>query len=125
LRVLLDTHVLLWSFFAPERIGGEAARAFRDPATTPVVSVATFWEIAIKRAMDKLTVPDDFPDRVRALGHEILPIRTQHAWRAGGLPNHHRDPFDRLLIAQAQVEGLMLATHDRQMLAYDAKVLLA
>lgn len=125
MRVLLDTHILLWSFFEPERIGGDVAVAFRDPATTLVVSVASFWEISIKRSMGKLTVPENFPERVRALGHEILTIRLDHAWKAGALPMHHRDPFDRLLIAQSQVEGLPLATHDRSLKAYQTKVLLA
>jgi PIN domain nuclease of toxin-antitoxin system len=125
LRILLDTHVLLWSFFAPERIGGEVADAFRDPAATPVVSVASFWEIAIKQSLGKLTVPEGFPDRVRALGHEILPISLDHAWKAGALPMHHRDPFDRVLIAQSQVEGLPIATHDRSLRSYQTRVLLA
>lgn len=125
MRVLLDTHVLLWSLADPERIGVEAAEAFRNQVTASVISVASLWEIAIKRAAGRLTAPDDLPDVVRRLGHEILPIRAEHAWRAGALPPHHRDPFDRLLVAQAEVENLTLITHDRALAPYGIKVVWA
>ncbi|HEY3697534.1 type II toxin-antitoxin system VapC family toxin [Phenylobacterium sp.] len=123
--MLLDTHVLLWSFAEPERLGTEAAEAFRSLVTATVVSAASLWEIAIKRAAGRLAAPDDFPDIVRTIGHEILPIRAEHAWRAGALPPHHRDPFDRLLVAQAEVENLTLMTHDRALAPYGIKVIWA
>lgn len=125
MRVLLDTHVLLWSLAEPERIGPEAAEAFRTRISATVVSVASLWEIAIKRAAGKLWTPEDLPDRIRGLGHEILPIRIEHAWRAGALPMHHRDPFDRMLAAQALVEDLVLVTHDERLAAYDLRILRA
>lgn len=125
MRVLLDTHVLLWSLAAPHRITGEAAHAFREQVTSTVVSAANLWEIAIKRSLGKLDAPDDLPEIVRGLGHEILPVRMEHAWRVGDLPHHHADPFDRILVAQAMIEGLTLVTHDAAMRAYDVKVLLA
>jgi PIN domain nuclease of toxin-antitoxin system len=125
MRVLLDTHVLLWSLAEPERIGPDAARVFREGVTTTVVSAASLWEIAIKRAAGRLAVPEDFPRIVQDLGHELLPMRAEHAWRAGALPPHHRDPFDRMLVAQAIAEDLTLVTHDQRLWAYEVKVLRA
>jgi PIN domain nuclease of toxin-antitoxin system len=123
--VLLDTHVLLWSLAEPERLGAAAAEAFRVRITASVVSAVSLWEIAIKRAAGKLTAPDDFPDLIRGVGHEILPIRAEHAWRAGALAPHHRDPFDRLLVAQAELEDLTLVTHDRALAPYGVRVVWA
>jgi PIN domain nuclease of toxin-antitoxin system len=124
MRVLLDTHVLLWSLASPHRITGEAAQAFRERVTSTVVSAANLWEIAIKRSLGKLDAPDDLPEIVRGLGHEILPVRMEHAWRVSTLPAHHNDPFDRILVAQAMIEDLTLVTHDAAICAYDVKVLL-
>jgi PIN domain nuclease of toxin-antitoxin system len=123
LRVLLDTHVLLRSLEAPERIGGDARRVFADRATAIVVSVVSIWEIAIKKRRGQLSAPDDLPGILSGLGHEVLEVRTEHAWHVAGLPLHHRDPFDRLLVAQAQVENLPLITHDRQLGRYDVKII--
>ena len=125
MKVLLDTHVLLWSLATPERIGPEAAAAFRDNVTATVVSVASLWEIAIKRAAGRLQIIEDLPAYVVGLGHEVLPIRADHAWCAGQLPAHHRDPFDRMIVAQALVEDLTLVTHDQSLFAYGARVLRA
>jgi PIN domain nuclease of toxin-antitoxin system len=125
LRVLLDTHVLIWSLEEPERIGPEARAAFRDEVTEVVVSAVNLWEIAIKRGLGRLTAPDNFPDLVGEMGHRILDIRADHAWRVRTLPLHHRDPFDRILVAQAQVEDLTLITHDEQLLAYDVRIIRA
>lgn len=125
MKVLLDTHVLLWALVEPERIGAEAVAAFRNSITATVVSAASLWEIAIKRAAGKLLAPEDLPDRILDLGHEILPIKAAHAWRAGALPMHHRDPFDRMIVAQAQVENLPLVTHDARLAQYDLRILRA
>lgn len=125
MKVLLDTRVLLWSLAEPERIGPEAAEAFRGRITATVVSAASLWEIAIKRAAGKLTAPEDLPDRIRALGHEILPIRAEHAWRVGSLPLHHRDPFGRMIVAQALVEDLPLVTHDGRLADYQLRIVRA
>lgn len=125
MRVLLDTHVLLWSLAEPERIGAEAAEAFRNQITGTVVSTASLWEISIKRAAGKLTAPDDLPELIKSLGHDILSIRPDHAWRAGGLPMHHRDPFDRMIVAQALVEDLVLVTHDARLADYELRILRA
>jgi PIN domain nuclease of toxin-antitoxin system len=87
------------------------------------VSAASVWEIAIKRAAGKLTVPEGLSEQVEDAGFEPLPIGFDHAERVAGLPLHHRDPFDRLLVAQAQVEGATIVTVDRSIRAYDMTVL--
>ena len=96
-----------------------------DPETRRVVSVASLWEIAIKRAIGRLTAPDDLPEYLVQTRHEILPISIDHAWSVGGLPTFHGDPFDRLLVAQAQVENIPLITHDRQLERYDVRIIRA
>jgi PIN domain nuclease of toxin-antitoxin system len=125
LRLLLDTHVLLWSLDEPERLGPDAAAALREPGLATVISVATLWEIAIKRTLGQLRAPENLPELLLRMGHELLDIRVEHAWRVQALPPHHRDPFDRLLVAQAQVENLALVTHDRQIERYDLRVIRA
>lgn len=109
----------------PHRIGAEAAQIFREQVTGVVVSVVNLWEIAIKRRLGQLDTPDDLPDIVRSLGHELLDVRAEHAWRVRSLPLHHGDPFDRLLVAQAQIEDLPLVTHDRLLERYDVRIIRA
>jgi PIN domain nuclease of toxin-antitoxin system len=116
---LLDTHALLWWLFDDPRLGTAAREAVADPLNVVYVSAVSVWEVAIKRAMGKLRAPDDLAVQVDAAGFERLPIGFDHAERVGALPRHHRDPFDRLLVAQAQVEGATLVTGDRALAAYD------
>lgn len=87
------------------------------------VSVASLWEIGIKTALDKLDVPDDLPDRIQELGFELLDVTGEHAWYVRSLPHHHGDPFDRMLIAQAEVERLPIVTADPAFGAYNADVI--
>lgn len=87
-----------------------------------LVSTASLWEIAIKAALGKLDVPDDFPAQVEQLGFHPLSVTADHAWLVRRLPHHHRDPFDRLLIAQAQIERLPIVTADTAFDAYDVAV---
>lgn len=89
------------------------------------MSAASIFEIAVKRALEKLAVPSDFLDHVRATRFDSLPVSWEHAWAAGALPLHHRDPFDRILVAQAQVEGLTLVTADADIARYDVAILAA
>jgi PIN domain nuclease of toxin-antitoxin system len=122
LRLLVDSHVLLWHLLDDPRLTpGPTAMIEADDAEV-LASVASLWEIAIKNALGKLEAPEDLPRRVAELGFESLPIDVEHAWAVRQLPHHHRDPFDRLLIAQAQVEGLPIVTSDPAFDAYDVKV---
>jgi PIN domain nuclease of toxin-antitoxin system len=117
-RLLIDTHILLWADERPRLIAQTLRAAMRDEANDIVVSAATIWEIAIKRAIGKLRFDRPIIAAVLALGFEILPVAGAHAEYAGGLPPHHNDPFDRLIIAQAYLEGMVLGTQDRRMLPY-------
>ena len=116
MKVLLDTQVWLWMLGAPERLGDEALRLVEDTAVTLLLSAASSWEIAIKWALGKLTLPEApdtyVPDRIRSSGVTPLPISHGHALGVAGLEAHHRDPFDRLLIAQAIAEDVEILTAD-------------
>jgi PIN domain nuclease of toxin-antitoxin system len=122
-RLLLDTHALLWALSAPARLPASTARAIRDPSNAVYVSAASTWEIAIKAALGKVSADvDEVVRTAAAVGFAELPISNKHAQRVRSLPAHHRDPFDRMLIAQAMVEGLMVVTHDREFSAYKVSI---
>jgi PIN domain nuclease of toxin-antitoxin system len=121
--LLLDTHVFIWWTAVDPRLAEAARAAIADPANRVIVSAATVWEIAIKRATGKLSFPDDILKVLANTGFNTLDITPRHADAAGSLPMHHFDPFDRMLIAQARVEGLVLATQDRQLPVYGIPVL--
>ena len=125
MRVLLDTHLVLWSLFDLPRIGGQAAVVLKRPDVQVVVSVVSLWEISIKRATGKLVAPDDLPAIIESMRHELLTVSGIHAWAAGSLPRLHGDPFDRLLVAQAVAENIPLITHDRQLERYDVRIIRA
>jgi PIN domain nuclease of toxin-antitoxin system len=112
LKLLLDTHTLLWFLADSPKLSGKARRAIAG-ASTVYVSAATAWEISIKKARGKLKAPDDLEKEMLANRLEPLPVTVAHALAAGELPFHHHDPFDRVLIAQAQAESLTLVSADR------------
>ena len=118
MRLLLDTHALLWSLAAPERLDPDARQAIEDARSAVLVSAASVWEMAIKAALGKLTTPDDLDDQLRLNRFDVLPITLAHARAVEHLPPLHRDPFDRMLVVQAQVEGLTLVTRDRLVQQY-------
>ena len=121
-RLLLDTHVFLW-WLADNRALAVAARELiGSPDNIVYVSAASVWEIAIKKSLAKLRAPDDVEAIVEAEGFEALPISLFHAEQAGALPPVHRDPFDRMLVAQAQAEGLILVSQDRRLAQYGVRV---
>lgn len=120
--MLVGSHALLWFVAGDQKRIGKATRA-RIEAGAATVSTASLWEIAIKVGLGKLEAPDDLPERVGQLGFELLPVSSEHAWRVRRLPRHHGDPFDRLLIAQAQVERLPILTADPAFAAYDVTVI--
>lgn len=110
MRVLLDTHALLWFITDDARLGRAAKAAIEAPDAEVLVSVASLWEIAIKHALGKLPLArsfaDTFPAQLEENAFGLLPIETAHLARLVDLPPHHRDPFDRLIVAQALVEGV-------------------
>lgn len=116
---LLDTHALLWWLLDDPRLDSVVAATLDDPSTDVTVSVASFWETVIKQSLGKLDAPDDLEERVRAAAFTILPIEVRHTSALRRLPPHHGDPFDRMLLAQAEVHGLTLVTRDAAMSAYD------
>ncbi len=117
MKLLLDTHVFLW-WRADDRRLGESARDAIAGADVVFVSAATAWEAGIKAALGRLRYPESIDAGVEASGFEKLPITLAHAERAARLPKHHGDPFDRMLVAQSELEDLTLVTHDRVMAAY-------
>ncbi len=129
MRVLLDTHVWLWMWGEPQRLRKEARDVLEDPATDLHVSAVSAWEVATKHAAGRLrlpTGPDEWLTDERHLDDVVeVPIRFAHAIRAAGLPPHHRDPFDRILIAQAQIEALVLVSADIKLAAYAVDTLRA
>ena len=122
-RLLIDTHVLLWWLGDNKALGLQARRAIGAPDNVVYVSAASIWEISIKKSLGKLKAPDDYEVIVEEEGFEALPVSIFHAEQAGALPPLHRDPFDRMLIAQAQAEGLLLISQDRQMSEYGVRLL--
>jgi PIN domain nuclease of toxin-antitoxin system len=120
-QLLLDSHVLLW-FVAGDRRRIKAAMRARIEAGA-TVSTASLWEIAIKTAIGKLKAPDDLPEQVEALGFELLQVSAEHAWHVRTMAPHHGDPFDRLLIAQAQIERMSIVTADPAFADYDVDVI--
>ncbi len=123
MALLLDTHTLIWWLTASRRLSAAAREAIASGHV--YVSVASAWEIGIKRARGKLTLEVDLADQLRRNAFEPLPITLAHALRAGSLPLHHADPFDRMLVAQAQLEGLRLVTGDPRIARYDVRTLAA
>jgi PIN domain nuclease of toxin-antitoxin system len=120
--LLLDTHVFLWWRAAISKID-PAVRDAIVRADAVFVSAASAWEVGIKLALGRLRLPDRFESGVEESGFEKLSVTFVHAERAGALPLHHRDPFDRMLVAQAIEERLTLITHDRLLEPYDVPIL--
>lgn len=125
MRLLLDTHVFLWLLAEPERLGKQLD-LLEDPTNQLLLSAASSWEIAIKAQIGRLDLPDDprryVPDRMRAIGADPLPVEHNHALAVCDLPPLHRDPFDRLLVAQARDMHLRIVTADAQIARYDVTV---
>lgn len=128
MRVLLDTHAFLW--WVSERgarLSDRARDLLIEGDTEVVFSVASVWEMAIKAGAGRMDLPDVVeryvPDRMRHHGFELLSIELRHAFRAGALPRIHGDPFDRMLVAQAQVEGLPILTADPAISRYDVETI--
>ena len=122
MNLLLDTHVALWAITGDPTLGTELLGQLRHEPDI-FLSPVTLWEITIKQSIGKLAGPPDLAERVRDMGFRELPVTHAHAIAAGRLPSHHRDPFDRMLVAQAITEGLTLASRDASIALYDVDVL--
>ena len=123
MNLLLDTHTLLW-WSENQKLSSEAAAAIADPDNMAYVSAASIWEISIKQARGKLRVDEAIYEMCNE-DFEPLPISHADARLAGSLPYHHRDPFDRMLVAQALARDLLLVTRDSQIEPYGVKILVA
>ena len=130
MRLLLDTHVALWAIVGDDRLPKFAVDLICEPANTVVVSAASVWEITIKHALNR-GKPNDMPvsgaqalSFFKAAGYQLLAIRAEHAAAVQSLPDLHRDPFDRLLVAQALYEPLRLITHDAMVKSYSDSFML-
>ena len=123
MSLLLDTHVLLWWLADDPRLPGPAAAAIGDGQTPVLVSAVSAWEISIERAAGRLEAPDDLMGALDESDFDTVPITIGHALAAGALPPYHGDPFDRMLIAQARVDGLTIVTVDRRFAAYEVDLL--
>jgi PIN domain nuclease of toxin-antitoxin system len=118
-KLLLDTHAALWFLSADERLSENARRHLTDGSNVVLLSAAVVWEIAIKRPLGKLTVPDEYLTVLLDAGVRPLPVSVAHAAAVQRLPPHHRDPFDRMLVSQAKIEGGAIVTRDDALAAYD------
>ncbi|MGH3645698.1 MAG: type II toxin-antitoxin system VapC family toxin [Micromonosporaceae bacterium] len=124
MRLLLDSHVVLWWLTDDDTLSDEI-KGYIDEEPEVYVSAATIWEFAIKQAMGKIVAPEELPELIIQNRFRMLPVLPEHAVAAARLPMVHRDPFDRMLIAQASTEELTLVTRDAAILRYDAPVLKA
>ncbi|MEO3753845.1 type II toxin-antitoxin system VapC family toxin [Streptomyces sp. B6B3] len=122
MRLLLDTHVVLWWLTSSPDLP-EPVREAIGAEDLAFVSVASVWEAGLKQSLGKLPAPQNVAARIAESGFQVAPITAAHAIEASDLPWHHRDPFDRIIIAQARVEGLTLVTQDRFMAKYDVPLL--
>ena len=124
MKLLLDTHVLLW-WLAEEPLEAGAREAIESPRNVVCVSAASAWEMGIKVGLGKLRPPESLSIRLREERFTPLPVTVEHGLRVGELPLLHKDPFDRLLVAQAQLEGLTIVTRDERIAQYDVETLAA
>ena len=123
MRLLIDTHVFVWMTVEPGRVREGVRAALGGRETAVFVSAASIWEIAIKRALGRLRFPLEELDTIMArTGFDPLPITAAHGIAAGGLPRHHADPFDRMLVAQAGLEDLVLVSDDRAFSPYGVRL---
>ncbi len=119
MRLLLDTHVLLWWLERSDRLDARHQALIEAGESEPWVSAASIWELSIKISKGRLSIDGDLLESIKASHLSLLEVNENHAWAAGALPPHHRDPFDRMQVAQAQIEGLTIATVDPVFSMYD------
>ncbi len=124
MKILLDTHAVIWALSKPDSLPHDLRLIIEDPANIVFVSAASAWEISIKVALGRIQFPvNALVQAVNDAGFIALPVRLDHAVAVKSLPMHHRDPFDRLLVAQAMTEGLTFASRDSQVARYKVKTI--
>ena len=123
MNYLLDTHVFLWMLGDPERLSAEAKKAIRHPHHAVFISSVTAVEISIKKGLGKLDAPENLEEEIESRGLQHLPFHFRHGIALETLPHHHQDPFDRMLIAQAIRENLILVSHDKKFEPYPVRAL--
>jgi PIN domain nuclease of toxin-antitoxin system len=125
MRLLLDSHALLWALHSPEKLAPAARNAIEEGENPVFYSAASVWELSIKSAKGLLELDDNLLDALAAMNFVELPIRGLHAWVVKSLPPVHGDPFDRILVAQAKTENLTLVTRDQFLVQYQISLLAA
>ena len=123
MKLLLDTHAALWFLSGDDRLSENARRHLTDAANRVLLSAAVVWEIAIKRSLGKLVVPDEYLSLLLDAGVQPLAVSVEHAAAVEHLPPHHRDPFDRILVSQATIEGGALVSRDDALRPYDVTLI--
>jgi PIN domain nuclease of toxin-antitoxin system len=121
-RVLADTHAVLWLLGEDKRLSAHADELLTDATNEVLLSAAVVWEVAIKQSLGKLDAPDGFARQLLDGGAVLLPVSIDHAQAVRKLPWHHRDPFDRLLVAQAHIEDAVLLSDDERLRSYDVEI---
>ncbi len=125
MRLLIDTNAYIWAITRPSELSTAARQAIEDPEIHRFVSIASLWKMTVKLSVGKLTLPANYMDGVDHIGAALLPITVPHLMQVQSLPLHHRDPFDRMMIAQALKESLTIVTRDRAFRAYGVPLLAA
>lgn len=123
MRVLLDTHAVLWALEGGDRLSSKAREVIESEANEVLVSVVSAWEIAVKRALGRLTAPDDLPEAIADAGFLQRLVRFPDCTRLASLPTLHRDPFDRMLVSQALEDGIPLVTKDETIMRYSLQTI--
>ncbi len=123
MKLLLDTRAALWFLGGDKRLSGTAHRHLTDPANRVLLSAAVVWEVAVKRSLGKLVLPEEYLSLLLDAGAQALAVTLDHAAAAEHLPPHHRDPFDRVLIAQATIEGAAIVSRDDALRPYDVTLI--
>ncbi len=126
MNLLLDTHIALWAITDSPKLSGKARAMIESPKSSVWISAATIWEIAIKHSLGRAEMPVSGQDALRYFndsGYRFLPVEPEHAAAVDDLPPHHRDPFDRILVAQALVEPMRLMTHDPMVARYNDTII--
>ncbi|CAN0597166.1 unnamed protein product [Ectocarpus sp. 12 AP-2014] len=124
MNLLLDTHIFLWALSDTDKLSSETIKLIQNEDNIVFVSVVTLWELQIKKSLGKIKLPKLFEENIPQYGYEILNVNLNHVSKLNNLPMIHRDPFDRMLIAQAKAEHLSLVTKDQDVLKYSKVTLI-